>query len=232
MNEHVVELVNGELDGTNSPGESTELAQILERDDSAKAFFDETRALFGALGSVQDVEPPAELKGRIMESISRQSAAVPAQSQGFLGSLKDLFEPVLARPGWAVSYAFAAGLLIGVAALSVATDSTDPGTNVVQGTMGSVSNVIDDATIEVGQVTVNLSTIDFGHEVVLDLTVVGSASATIQIEKTGGSAAPATITTSGSGHFVVSVGTEPSSLVVTVNSSGEKAQVSLVASNS
>ncbi|MFV1980776.1 MAG: hypothetical protein ACC655_06445, partial [Rhodothermia bacterium] len=68
MTEHTNELVNGELDGTNTSSESAVLAGILEEDASAKAFFVETKALFGALAKVPDKDPPAELTRRIMES--------------------------------------------------------------------------------------------------------------------------------------------------------------------
>ena len=231
-NERVIELVNGELDGTNTAAESVELAGILQGDDVARAFFDETKVLFGALGQVPDVEPPADLKDRIMESVHRQAAAMPTAEHGFASSLKNIFKPIVARPTWAISYAFVAGLLVGVAGWMLVANPAGPENGVVQGTMVQPSlGVLDEATLQVGGITVDLATVGLDNEVVLDVTISGSGDSTVQIQTTDEANRGTSIIASGPGHFTVSLD-RIDDLVVTVTSSGQQGSVRLLTSPS
>ena len=229
MTERITELVNGELDGANSSSESAELAGILEQDASAKAFFEETKALFGALGSIPDAEPPAELRQRIMESIGRETAVVPS-TPGVIAAIQNFFQPVLKRPAWAMSYAFAAGLIVGVVTLNVTGTGAIPENQAVQGTMGQAnSRVLDEASLQVGDLTVDLAAVALEKEVLLDVTITGSGDSIVRIQTTNDSSAGTTITASGAGHFTVSL-VEMDDLFVTVTSSKQEASVRLITS--
>ena len=227
MTERTTELVNGELDGINTSSQSAELAAILAEDVSAKAFFDETQALFGALGSVPDQDPPAELKQRIMESISSETAAATAPSAGILHTLQDLFQPIIRRPAWAMSYAFAAGILVGIAVLNISGTNQAPETQAVQGTMGQAnSRILDEASLQVGDITVDLAAVGLENEIVLDVTITGAGDSVVHIQTKNESLDGTAITASGAGHFTVSLD-QMDDLVVTVTSSGQEASVRL-----
>ena len=229
MKERVIELVNGELDGTNTSPESAELADIVREDAATRAFFDETKAFFGILEAVPEVDPPPELKERIMEFVDRQSSTARAANPetGFVVSLRRIFEPLIQRPAWVMSYAFVAGLLFGVAVLSIIDGPVDAETGVVQGTIGQpVVGVLDEATLEVGGITVDLVTMGTENEVVLDITISGSGDATLNIQASDQSDAGSSIIASGPGHFTVSLeGID--GLVVTVTSAGQERTVRL-----
>lgn len=230
MKEHLIELVNGELDGTNTAEESAELGRTLEADSSVRAYFEETKALFGVLEEVPEAEPPADLKHRIMESIGREAASAEpaAPSSSFLTTLKELFEPVLSRPAWAVSYAFAAGLVVGIAALVLILDPVAPSTDVVQGTMGQTpSSLIDETTIDVGTVTVELATIQEAGDIVLQVRILGSGESIVLIKGSPGNA-PTTISAPGPGRFTVRVH-RSDRVEVQVSSAGKEASSQLIA---
>ncbi len=242
MTEHINKLVNGELDGTNTSSESAELAGILELDASAKTLFEETEALFEALGNVPDVDPPAELKQRIMESIGREARAAPASTPGVLDAIRTFFQPVLSRPAWAMSYAFAAGLLVGVAALNVAGTGDIPETRAVQGTMGTTgtsdaagsvgptnARILDEAGLQVGDVTVDLATVRLKNGIVLDVTITGAGDSIVRVQTMDDSLNETTITASGAGHFTVSLDATDD-ILVTVTASGHEASARLLTS--
>lgn len=230
MTERITELVNGELDGTNSSSESTELAGVLDEDDTAKAFFEQTKALFGVLDTIPHVDPPAELKQRIMETIGREAGAASASTTGIMTLIQNFFQPILSRPAWAMSYAFVAGILVGVAVLNLPGSGDVPENQVVQGTMGQAdSRILDEARLQVGGLSVHLAAVGLDNEVVLDVTITGAGDSTVHIQTTNDSLEGTTITASGAGHFTVSLD-EMVDLLVTVTSSGQEASVRLLIS--
>jgi hypothetical protein len=233
MTEHRIELVNGELDGTNTSTQSAELTAILGEDEATRTFYEETKALFGTLGGIPEAEPPAELQERIMDSISREAAATAASaasSPGIMASVQRFFQPVLSKPAWAVGYAFAAGLLVGVATLNIVEVGDLQENAAVQGTMGqSNSRLLDEASLQVGDIAVDLATVGLGKEVMLDVTISGEGDSTVQIQATNDSRARTSITASGAGHFTVSLD-KLDDLVVTVTSAGQEASVRLLTS--
>lgn len=228
MNERMIELVNGELDGTNTTDESAELARLLEADESAKTYFQETEAFFKALGSVADVETPAGLKNRIMDSIDITPATAASPSSGFVASLKSLFEPVMRRPAWAMSYAFAAGLIVGMAVLLLVFQPTAPPPEAVQGTIGRVpSTIVDEARLHVAGLTVELTTSRTQTESILDIRIMGSGEATIRVDERAGRDVTV-ISAPGPGHFTIELDA-PGDVEIGVSSSGEEASTRLAA---
>lgn len=161
-----------------------------------------------------------------MDSIDVRPVTSAVPSKGLFASLKELFEPVMRRPAWAVSYAFAAGLIVGIAAILVVNPVSTP-PEVVRGTIGQPpSTIIDQARLEVGQLTVDLKTSDILSESILDVRVAGSGQALIQLESSAGQD-PTTIHAPGPGHFTIRLD-EPGEISVRVSSSGQEAATRLV----
>lgn len=106
------ELINGEIDGVNGRAETDELAALLRSDPEARRRHDELREAVGLLERLEMVEPPAELRDRIMSAVD-EAGTVPGPERpprafapgdalrGLVGWLR--------RP--AVVPAFAAGVL-------------------------------------------------------------------------------------------------------------------------
>jgi anti-sigma factor RsiW len=231
MNERVVELVYGELDGENSAGESAELARIIEADPEAKALVDQTRAFFGTLEAMPEADPPEELKGRIMNSIEHLQKPVAAPAPSFSARIANLFQPILVRPGYAMAYAFAAGLLVATAAVLTLTGPAVDDNGPVQATIGtSVSNVIDETGVVLGDVEAALATMASNGEVILEIDLAGQSSEPIQITVGGVSQEQTTIMAQAPGYFMVRLDFPTETLTVTLNASGEEQSATLVAS--
>ena len=231
MNEHINDLVFGELDGTNSPEQSAELARLVDGDESIKTHLAETKVLFGALDQVAEVEPPDGLYDRIMTSIEREAAAAAAPqapATGFAQSIKDLFSPILARPAWAMSYAFVAGLLVGFVALTVIPGNMSPDTGAVQGTIGTpYTRMLDSAQLEVAGITAEIATVGLNNEIVLDVSLAGSGEATVLLKTTSDPTPRAAMTVQSPAHFTIRLDQNQDPTVVLV-ASGQEQSVQLL----
>ena len=71
------ELIHGEIDGTNSPSETTELGDFLAEDTQARQFHGEMIQLQQVLGQVEEVAPPGGLRGSILAAIDAGDSASP-----------------------------------------------------------------------------------------------------------------------------------------------------------
>lgn len=109
--ERTIELIHGEIDGTNSPGESAELRKIIERDDTAREFQQDMKRLAAVLNRVEDAEIPQGLSDSIRSAIaSRTSPATP------LPFRKNKIRIFMGASGLRLAAALAAGLVVGLIA--------------------------------------------------------------------------------------------------------------------
>ncbi len=76
-----IELMHAELDGANTPTESSELKRILAADPDAQAEFAALQALNRTLSSLPEHTPSANLKKRIMNSDAVRSATAPRRAR-------------------------------------------------------------------------------------------------------------------------------------------------------
>ena len=105
-----IALINGEVDGANSPEESETLRQTLARDPEAKKLLDDLKKLERNFSSRSSVKPPATLKPAILRSIYDRQAPSRVPARRF--SLFDvLFSP---GPRPRLGFAFGGGLLAGI----------------------------------------------------------------------------------------------------------------------
>lgn len=176
--ERIIDLVNGELDGVNSPSDRTELATLVENDPSVKEYLDEMRRLDQLLAAVPAADPPATLKAGVMRAIAQQEDPLPS------ASAKDWFErllaPFLLRPAWAVTYAFAVGVIVGLGVLSII-ESTGPDSQTVQGTIVDHSPTIAQTQIAAGTATAGIVVTGMGDELRVDMRLSTPGSATISL---------------------------------------------------
>ena len=133
INDRVMELMNREVDGENSPAESAELKAVLETSEEARTYYDDLVELGRRFGEAREVEPPVTLRSEILAATSRRPTAAHHRAVArrvrrrslIPQGLSDLFTPRLA-------YAFAAGVTAGVlifgliAGVGTHSDALDP----------------------------------------------------------------------------------------------------------
>ncbi|GEM_PF-6237918 len=96
----ILELIQQEVDGENTPDESGELHRYLSTSAEARALFESLRRLADSLGAMRPADPPAELAPSILAALRRGRA--PA-----VGAAR-------ATGIWKYAYAAAAGLVLGI----------------------------------------------------------------------------------------------------------------------
>jgi hypothetical protein len=124
LQQRVIYLINAEVDGELEPAESAELESILETSEEARAMKAELRKLTKLMEDTPELEPPADLAGRILGQVgppAHRPAARSSLRQGW--SLREWlvsFQPAQA------GVAFAAGLLLTVAFYEAAQHDVAP----------------------------------------------------------------------------------------------------------
>jgi hypothetical protein len=119
LNERIADLIQAEIDGALAEGDREELRIALAESAVARAYRDEMLHLASMLNDVPDLEPPAGLNRRILDSIE-----LPAPRQ-LPAWLRNWFQP--ASYGLAV----AAGMLLAVGMIKVLPLSDDDMTSLV-----------------------------------------------------------------------------------------------------
>lgn len=104
-----MELIHGEIDGENSPSESSALNAYLLDHPEARSPFEEVHELSAILARVTPVEPPANLRKYILNAMPPTASLVPGYRRAERGTLWSFF----VSPKVKYAYAFAAGLAIG-----------------------------------------------------------------------------------------------------------------------
>jgi hypothetical protein len=110
MDERIIELINKEIDGLNTPSSSRELEAYLNSHPDAKKLFVELQRASDALKHVEAVEPPSYLKTHIMNAVRAASQEQnPRESR-----IDKLIELLKSRPARRYSLVFASGLCVGI----------------------------------------------------------------------------------------------------------------------
>lgn len=177
--DRIIDLVNSELDGTNSPSDHAELTTLLESDPSIKDYLGEMRSLDQLLAAVPMVDPPPTLKSRVMNAIAHLE--LPVTDAATESWLDRVLAPFLRRPAWAVTYAFAIGIVVGLSVISII-ESNGPDTGTVQGTIVSVpSSVLAQSKVVAGTATAGITVTRLNDELRIDLQLQTTDPATISL---------------------------------------------------
>jgi hypothetical protein len=106
----IEELMWLEIDETISPSDRESLRAYLERHPESREHFQQLRQMALLFGQVGEIDPPSELRERILRGLE---TAVPpsARQMGVFEWLRALLTP---RPVWKLAAAAAAGAFIGV----------------------------------------------------------------------------------------------------------------------
>lgn len=110
-----VDLIQGEIDGENSPDESAWIREHLEKDASARVLYEDLLKLSSLLSRVESIDPPEDLKRSILSEIDASRKAFGAAAgQLYLNKRWSLKLPILKY-----GYIFASGLILGALVFSV-----------------------------------------------------------------------------------------------------------------
>jgi hypothetical protein len=109
-----IELINGEIDGVNTPEESSELRRYFDTHPEAQRYYDELKELGRTFSEMNDLDPPGELREAILASVASRSRKPKRES--YLARIREWLAPP-ARPRYAL--AFVTGVLVGFCVFAV-----------------------------------------------------------------------------------------------------------------
>ena len=112
-----IELMNQELDGTNSAKQSRDLEKYLSSREDARTYYRELAEAVDVFAKVEMLSPPPGLGNSILAQVDQRAGGLPERAispghRSLWDSLRDLLRPRL-EPAYA--FTFAAGLVLGLA---------------------------------------------------------------------------------------------------------------------
>jgi hypothetical protein len=112
-----IELMNQELDGTNSAEQSRDLEKYLSSHEEARAYYRELVEAVDVFAKVDHLSPPPGLGNSILAQVDQRAGGWPEpdaspRDRSLWASLRDLLRPRL-EPAYA--FTFLAGLAVGLA---------------------------------------------------------------------------------------------------------------------
>lgn len=184
ISQRIMELMNQEIDGVNSPAESRELQDHLADHPESRRLLSELTEAVGIFDKVTPLVPPLGLHDRILAST--EAFHVPARKDWRAG-LRDIFGPVL-RP--AVAASFALGLLAGFLVLegyrSLGKDFAGTDSSHLQGMAGHGRDTLSSAPVVVQtltgpRVSGQLSAQASGAHALIALEITSEETLTVQL---------------------------------------------------
>jgi hypothetical protein len=134
IDERYIELMNGEIDGANSPEESAELKRYLESSLEAQSYFEGLRQLDQIFEEAKKKLPPEQVRQNILTSIYARKEA--PEKKNTVAAVFSLFKK---KPSRRFVYAFAAGIIFGLCLFAViirfVPGSTSPDLEKLYGTL-------------------------------------------------------------------------------------------------
>jgi len=91
IEDRIIELMNGEIDGINSQRDSEWLREYLAGDPEARAYFEELRDSIAVLERAGPVQPPPGLRGRLLAALADAPVPVTGGHRTRLQFLRDAF---------------------------------------------------------------------------------------------------------------------------------------------
>ena len=116
-----LELIHGEVDGTNSQKQSAKLREYFAENHEARDLYDDLVSLSKTLSQVEEIDPSPNLKKAVLNSIRFDRFAAEKKKNIFR---MPLLKPLFVRRNLQFASFFLAGLLLGVAFYSLIQSST------------------------------------------------------------------------------------------------------------
>ncbi len=176
--QHIVDLINADLDGEISTVEKRELEAILAANGEARAFHFELSVLCQAMDSIEGIEPPSYLRHVIMEM---------AGPKRFRSTSPGLARRLFSVPAIRLAGAFAAGIVLTISFVSsdkISKNAFDDVTGLV-GTMsnrGPSLSASDSTHISGSDITGTVAIYRSGQILILDFDLVSQEPVDIVAE--------------------------------------------------
>ena len=137
MKENILELIQGEVDGVNSPAQKDSLLQYCKEDPAIQQEWDKAVEVVQVLNSISHRNPSASFHSRVMESLPTNPSWMPKAAPRW--DWANLFR-LPARPSLTLAYGLVAGAFVMFAIMSAVTATPIMGdVEGVSGTMAPIS---------------------------------------------------------------------------------------------
>ena len=169
LEKKVLDLLNQELDGTNSEKERVAVQNILQKRPKARKYFEDLQEISLIFQRTKNVPVPSHLKNRILNALPFPKPAAPirlAPARSFLNELRTNLR-------YRYTYVFASGAVAGILLFAVFTSQPADSTNMI-GTMASgqpAALAEANANIKLNEITGTITARRFDSKVVADLNL-------------------------------------------------------------
>ena len=109
IGKRLIELMNAEIDGVNSPEESRVLHEHLDANPDARRHYEELKDVGRVFAEADEVSPPKALSRTIMRAVAARGH--PDVKMGLLERMREALGPA---PRMRLAYAFAGGMVVGL----------------------------------------------------------------------------------------------------------------------
>jgi len=170
LDKRLLELLNQELDGTNSSRERQQVQALLSKNPGARRTFDELRHLASFLKAAPRLEPPPSLKRRILASLPK-----PRPSSQRVYPLFSLIKKLTEGTNVRYAYTFAGGAVAGILLFAFLTGSPSDTSSLV-GAIGSSapSQAIHSAEIDFPEIQGTFTAEATGNTVIATASINAS----------------------------------------------------------
>ncbi len=165
LEKRMFELLNQEVDGTNSSQESRAVKTFLAKNAEARRTFDALKELASLLKTTPRIDPPPSLKKRILASI-----AIPTSSPQKLFPLFSTIRMLTQGTHVRYAYTFAGGAIAGILLFAFLTGSPSDTSSLV-GTIGSAPGAARSAEIDLPEAHGTFAAEAAGNTVTATVTV-------------------------------------------------------------
>ncbi|MDA1028954.1 MAG: hypothetical protein O3B41_07875 [Bacteroidetes bacterium] len=181
MNEEVRALIEGEVDGVNSPSERIRLIEICASDPAVQLELDKSIEVAHLLQHIVAKEPSANFHHKVMTSLPQRPSWAPrtVSSPSWLSLFK-----LPPKPSFVLAYGFAAGSVIMFALIfSFADPSYSGETSGISGTMApSSSTIFSENVVGVDGEDITVTGQLVQDQVIVSISPVLNAESTIAIK--------------------------------------------------
>lgn len=165
LKKNIIDLLNQELDGTNTRKSSATVKRLLQKNAEARQYFSDLQSVAAMIKQVPTVEPPRRLKKKILSALfpEAQSAASPVH--------KRLLDGFLSGFSFRTAYTFAGGAVAGIL-LFVLFTNIPPDTDSMVGTMApNHTAAVGSANVSLDQVSGTIVATETGSTLTTDLNL-------------------------------------------------------------
>ncbi len=218
--EKYIELINGEIDRTNSPRQTRILRRYIEENAEAMKYYNDLCALEKTLSRAKEFVPPENLRQRIINSVPFRSP----RPERVPGGMRDFVESVVQSMKFSFSYGFAAGaiavVIVGAVVLGLLSHQGPVDVNHLYGTITrdlspALYHQTDQISVDRPEIEGNVILAESDTNYVLDFRL--DAKRTIEVKVVFGSGGDHIIAFGTGGSPVQSVRYQANTLAFTVS---------------